>query len=74
MISRLRIRIAVTLVSLVTIGSIAGLTGLSSTAGASTPTRHCRSLSRHHFRTPHKDLDRDGCDRHSPDDGDGRTT
>jgi hypothetical protein len=47
-------------------------------AGASTAsfasTARCHSSSHHHFKTPHKDGDHDGCDRHGIDDGDGPTT
>jgi len=75
--NRIRRSTAAVAVSLVAIGSVGGMVALSATAGASVPAisaKNCKSVSKHHYKTPHKDGDRDGCDKHGLDDGDGRTT
>jgi serine acetyltransferase len=54
--------------------SIGAMAVIAASAPPAAASSKCRSLSRHHFKTPHKDGDRDRCDRHGTDDGDGSTT
>lgn len=68
-LSRRRARAAVVVVGMAV--PIGGLGTLALTAAPVASAKSGCSHGRHHNKTPHKDLDRDGCDRHSPDDGDG---
>ena len=72
MFTRLRGRMAVTLVSLSAMGSVIGMVAFSTAPAAAAHASRCRVAAPHH-KTPHKDLDRDSCDRHGLDDGDGAT-
>ena len=70
-VSRARVAVALTIAGLASsAGGVAGLTvGVSPALAKS----KCKSLSKHHYKTPHKDLDKDSCDKHGTDDGDGAT-
>jgi len=71
----LRARLVTALVAVGLSASVGGLAVLATATPASAAgQQRCRSVSKHHYKTPHKDADRDGCDRHGRDDGDGGTT
>ncbi len=69
-VSRRRARIAAVLVGIaVPVGGL-GTLALTAAPVASAKSSRCSHRGPHH-KTPHKDFDGDGCDRHSLDDGDG---
>jgi len=67
-VSRARLAIGLTVVGLST--SVGGMAALALNASPAAAKSKCPK-GKHHARTPHKDLDRDGCDKHGLDDGDG---
>jgi hypothetical protein len=67
-VSRARLAIGLTTVGLA--GSVGGMVALAVDASPAAAKAKCPK-GKKHFKTPHKDLDRDHCDSHGLDDGDG---
>ena len=67
-ISRARLATGLTVVGLST--SVGGMAALALNASPAAAKAKCPT-GKKHFKTPHKDLDRDSCDKHGRDDGDG---
>jgi len=67
-ISRARLAVGLTVVGLS--ASVGGMTAIAINAAPAAAKAKCPT-GKKHFKTPHKDLDRDACDKHGLDDGDG---
>jgi len=70
MLSFLRQRTRIVLVAAGLTIPVGGMVALAATAPAVSAKSKCPK-GKKHFKTPHKDLDRDHCDSRGVDDGDG---
>jgi hypothetical protein len=66
-----RVRLAVGLAVLGLSASVGGMVTLAVDAAPAVAKAKCKNAGRKHYKTPHKDLDRDACDTRGVDDGDG---
>jgi len=66
---RARLAIGLTVVGLS--ASVGGMVTLAVDATPAGAKGKCKSAGKKHYKTPHKDLDRDACDARGLDDGDG---